>query len=197
MTVRDTRHADVRLTGDTLARKRLARTPRPARGSRESPARPTRGPSSAPRSIAGTARSSSGPSARPVSATRIGWNSAFPFCPVRAFTSFADGPEALAIEPRRLGELLGQRRAHLARGLGSHLLLRGGRFQRAVGVVVEQKREPRRHLIEPIDRRRSQSASPTARNSRPWRVRRHRDAGAARRTAPTARRAASGRAIFR
>src|SRR5262249_39991806 len=52
-------------------------------------ASPASGGSAAPRSIAGTARSSSGPPLSPVSATRIGWKSAFPFWPVFSFTRLA------------------------------------------------------------------------------------------------------------
>ena len=53
---------------------------------------------------------------------RIGWNSALPFCPVRAFTWFADRAEPLAIEPRRRRQLLGERAHDRARAVAAHLL---------------------------------------------------------------------------
>ena len=130
-----------------------ARTPRRARGCRVSSGCRPIGGSSAPRSIAGTARSSSGPSARPVSATRIGWNSALPFCPVLALTWFADRAEPLAIEPRRRrsSSASAATTARAPSRAASRAELRIA--QRRVGVVVEQKRQPRRNLVEPIDRR--------------------------------------------
>ena len=69
----------------SAALNRLRRTPR-ARSRAADDRRDARRPAAAaaPRSIAGTARSSSGPPPSPVSATRIGWKSALPFCPVRS-----------------------------------------------------------------------------------------------------------------
>ena len=153
---------------------------------------PAVGGSSAPRSIAGTARSSSGPSARPVSAIRIGWNSAFAFLPRPRLHLVRDRAESLAIEPRRRRQLLGQRRAD--RRAHRPRSSRRGRWHRRApptGVVVEQEREPRRHLIS-----RSTDAVAIAiadaRNSSPRPLGAHRDAGLLENTAPTARRAGRG-----
>ena len=110
--------------------------------------------SCAPCSIAGTATSSSSPSGSPVSTRRSGWKSALPFWPVlvlargspsrgtrRGRASAAPTPVPRPAPPRPLA-----RRA-LPRA-------RPASDERALGRIVEQELQARRHLVEPVHRRR-------------------------------------------
>jgi len=89
-----------------------------------------------------------------VSATRIGWKSALPFCPVRCRTRSAARAKRLAIEQTRRGrEILGQRLNHAARLGRGYLVTNPGTRQRRRGLVLEQQPQTIRHLVEAIDRR--------------------------------------------
>ena len=116
-------------------------------------ARPLPAGSAAARSIAGTTMSSSGPSAAPVSATRIGWNRALPFCPVRSFTRLAaarnvsrsdSGAPPASSSASAMTTRVGPRLRQLApEGLVSED--RGG-------AEIEHRAQAIRQLIETIDR---------------------------------------------
>ena len=98
--------------------------------------------SAAPRSIAGTARSSSSPSGSPVSASRIGWNSALPFCPVRSRTRAASARNAsLSSSGGDCRQLLGERRRSppATASPPSRIAVLLERTRRR---VVEQERQP-------------------------------------------------------
>ena len=132
-------HSPVRHPGVERAR----RTPPRARGNRGSSA--GRSPAAARRRdrLPAPSRSSSGPSARPVRTMRMGWKSAFAFCPVFAFTGFAAARNASRSSRGARRQFVGQRARDRPRPVRLHLLPGRRVRQRGLGRVVEQKREPR------------------------------------------------------